>query len=128
MAELNKRIMVRVSEDQLAWIGQMAADEGMDNATFVRVVIDRLSKGRAPLISMMATRIVPVPSGPPGSIMRPDEPQTLARDDNVQELLAQRTAEAEENLPEPGPALAAEQSGAIPLRRLAREVYNPRPK
>lgn len=53
MTDLSKRIVIRLSEQQLAWIEAWAADEGMDNSTFVRVVLDRLSKGRPPLIGMM---------------------------------------------------------------------------
>jgi hypothetical protein len=130
-ADLTKRIMVRVTDEQLAWIGEMAADEGMDNATFVRVVLDRLSKGRAPLIGMMqpTTQALSLPVGfdhRPGAANYTESlddgavPQTL-------DILAQRAAEAEANLPPPQDAESdhPEESAAIPLRRVARERYNP---
>lgn len=56
MTDLSKRIVIRLSEQQLAWIEAWAADEGMDNSTFVRVVLDRLSKGRPPLYGMSEER------------------------------------------------------------------------
>jgi hypothetical protein len=128
-ADLTKRIMVRVTDEQLAWIGEMAADEGMDNATFVRVVLDRLSKGRAPLIGMMQ------PHTPVIASTVYHEPTELARrgmtvtGDPIgpDDILAQRAAEAEANLPTPQDAESGqpEESAAIPLRRVARERYNP---
>jgi hypothetical protein len=48
-----KRMVLKLTDEQLAWVEQAAADEGIDSATFVRMMIDRLSKGRAPLISQM---------------------------------------------------------------------------
>jgi hypothetical protein len=48
-----KAIKLKLTDEQLAWVEQAAADEGIDSSTFVRMMIDRLSKGRAPLISQM---------------------------------------------------------------------------
>jgi hypothetical protein len=126
-AELTKRIMVRVTDEQLVWIGQMAADEGMDNATFVRVVIDRLSKGRAPLIGMMQgpVRALVVPVGTDCRAGHLSYVESL--DDGMPQtvdILAQRVAEAEASLPQ-GSDNPPEESAAIPLRRVARERYNP---
>jgi hypothetical protein len=124
-ADLTKRIMVRVTDEQLAWIGEMAADEGMDNATFVRVVLDRLSKGRAPLIGMMQSQILAQVTLP--THYQPHNEGSTPVDGVTNDILAQRAAEAEANLP---PANEAEsdqpqESAAIPLRRVQRERYNP---
>lgn len=122
MSDLSKRIVVRVTGEQLAYIEQAAADEGMDNATFVRVVIDRLSKGRAPLISMMQSgsepprRYAPQPN---------DDPAAAAPLGDASDILAERAAQVEANLPEPEQAVAPHNGAAIPLRRMPRQVYNP---
>jgi hypothetical protein len=130
-ADLTKRIMVRVTDEQLAWIGKMAADEGMDNATFVRVVIDRLSKGRAPLIGMMQ-QAIQAPAGmdvvAEWPAISPQLQRMQAENDGVVGgVLAQRFAEAEANLPSPqdDQSEPSQESAAIPLRRVQRERYNP---
>jgi hypothetical protein len=130
-ADLTKRIMVRVTDEQLAWIGEMATDEGMDNATFVRVVIDRLSKGRAPLIVMMQTQSF----APAGLNAVPEWPRLSPQLQRMQEendgvatdILSQRAAEAEAALPEHSEDAesAPQENAAIPLRRVPRERYNP---
>jgi len=130
--------MVRVTDEQLAWIGEMAADEGMDNATFVRVVLDRLSKGRAPLIGMMqpTTQALSLPVGfdhSPGATNYGEAfdgavPRMVEFNGGVtHDILAQRAAEAEANLPAPqgDQSEPPQESAAIPLRRVARERYNP---
>jgi hypothetical protein len=129
-ADLTKRIMVRVTDEQLAWIGEMAADEGMDNATFVRVVLDRLSKGRAPLIGMMAqqTFVQPFVAPPQPDFDAYGIPIAVPRAAGEStDILAQRAAEAEANLPPRQEAESdhPEESAAIPLRRVQRERYNP---
>lgn len=119
MSDLTKRIVVRLSEAQLAFVEQAAADEGMDNATLVRVILDRLSKGRPPLIGMMQAVKVELPSS--------EKPQALASFLPADDILAQRAAEAEQQIEveEPQGEVAAEAPGAIPLRVVARTVYNP---
>jgi hypothetical protein len=129
-ADLTKRIMVRVTDEQLAWIGEMAADEGMDNATFVRVVLDRLSKGRAPLIGMMqqATQALSLPVGFDHRAGATNYTGSLdGAVPQTHDILAQRAAEAEANLPPPSDPESdhPEESAAIPLRRVGRERYNP---
>jgi hypothetical protein len=49
-----KRIVVRFTEDDLAWLNEQAEDEGVEPATLVRMIVARLRKGRAPLVSMMS--------------------------------------------------------------------------
>ena|ERR1700722_3119091 len=134
-ADLTKRIMVRVTDEQLAWIGEMATDEGMDNATFVRVVIDRLSKGRAPLIGMMqgqsqapaGMNVVAEWAPLRSETYRVTAVDELGKDIQTNDILAQRAAEAEANLPPPQDRESEhpEESAAIPLRRIGRERYNP---
>jgi len=123
MTDLNKRIMVRVTERQEAWITEQAADEGMDNATFVRVLIDRLSKGRAPLIGMMQPQIQQL--GDRAARVS----QQIANETNLDEaadLIAQRAAEAEALIPESYEESEVEElPAAIPLTRIARPRFNP---
>jgi predicted DNA binding CopG/RHH family protein len=47
-----KRIAVRFTEDDLAWLNEQAEDEGVEPATLVRMIVARLRKGRAPLVSI----------------------------------------------------------------------------
>jgi hypothetical protein len=134
-ADLTKRIMVRVTDEQLAWIGEMAADEGMDNATFVRVVLDRLSKGRAPLIGMMQPQsrpsqnaIMPTVTEYVGRELTPEEYEGRSLQQPGQfEVIEGRAPTFDELNPEtrpdqdPRPLPAA----ATPLRRVERTKYNP---
>jgi hypothetical protein len=123
-ADLTKRIMVRVTDEQLAWIGAMATDEGMDNATFVRVVIDRLSKGRAPLIGMMSGQGV---AFTPSAQYQPHFEGSAPAGAETNDILAQRAAEAEAAIPQGSEDTepAQQEHAAIPLRRVQRERYNP---
>lgn len=131
MSDLIKRIVIRLTERQDAWITEQAADEGMDNATFVRVLIDRLSKRRAPLIGMMQPTIAQenqryydfMKSDP---LLQPAQAAEIIHEAN--DLLQRRMAEAEARLPNVGEWPEEQASAAIPLRRIGREVYNPRPK
>jgi len=126
MSDLSKRIMVRVTERQEAWISEQAADEGMDNATFVRVLIDRLSKGRAPLIGMMQ---------PIREISMVETAFEYGRGPAIDVLpelgvanakLAERLAEAEALIPEGHAETDAEEApAAIPLTRISRPRFNP---
>ena len=126
MSDLAKRIVIRLTDRQEAWIAEQAADEGMDNATFVRVLIDRLSKGRAPLIGMMQPQPVTFEAVPERPWIRPAEAAEIISE--TSDLLEQRMAEAEARLPqERSEQPAQESTAAIPLRRVGREKYNPRP-
>lgn len=144
-ADLSKRIVVRVTDAQDDWLTQAAADEGLDKATFLRAMVDRLSKGRAPLISMMQSRPMPraavLPGGfdpRPGAINYADDVEQSANAVDAAADLAQRAAEdAIANAPrvksfeelnpprafdatEPDPGVVS-----MPLRRVGRQVYNP---
>ena len=122
-ADLTKRIVVRVTDEQLAWIAEMANDEGMDNATFVRVILDRMSKGRPPLLAMMI--------GQPQQqvFVVPQREQLYAvpqADGEAGDVLAQRAAEAEAAIPEATDEVQEEEQAAIPLRRAPRgTMWNP---
>ena len=64
-----KRIVVRFTEDDLAWLNEQAEDEGVEPATLVRMIVARLRKGRAPLVSMMSA----APTAP-RMVQRADSP------------------------------------------------------
>lgn len=127
MEDLTKRLVVRVSEEQNRFLDEAARDEGMEKATLVRVIIDRLAKGRAPLIAMMERQHpIPVPvyeitastvdeNGVDiASITRPaDEPPNKSFD----ELNPPRTFDA---------AAGEDKVAAFPLRQTRRAtLYNP---
>lgn len=127
-ADLNKRIVVRVTDPQLDWISQMAADEGMDNATFVRVVIDRLSKGRPPLIGMMqAVQYEPIPEEPQRyqSIAPAAPPLSDLGSASLVEVASTLSNKA--SVTELANSQWGGNGAATPLRRVEREVFNPRP-
>lgn len=122
MTDPTKRIVVRLDERQQTWIAEQARDEGMDSATFVRVVLDRLSKGRPPLIAMMATNWRNL--GHKTDVdceSLPDVTDLSGRAVAVDDLLAARELQA---TPQDGPQDKIT-DGAIPLRRVGRERYNP---
>lgn len=57
MSTLSKRLVVRLPEDMDAWIGEQAALEGLDNATWVRSVLTRMRNGRLS-VSVSAVDVV----------------------------------------------------------------------
>jgi len=139
---LDKRLVTRLSEDHLQAIAAWASDEGVDNATMVRMIIDRLAKGRAPLLSMMQGNRFPpalLPVEPKRPIFDfraadadrdPDAPLPVT-EDTLEAMLAQRLAE----LPAGAPVMA--QAGPLPptngthavaavsVRHVERTRYNP---
>ncbi len=132
-----KPLKLKLTDEQLAWVEQAAADEGIDSATFVRMMIDRLSKGRAPLISQMVTvetSVVPqewdgqpikAPAFQP--YPQPFAPQFsdlgAADAGTVRAALAREPErEFEVNWE------AAKDVAAVSLRKAAWDAYNPLPK
>lgn len=120
------RSNVRFSAEDTAWLAEHAEDEGVEPATLVRMIISRLRKGRPPLVSMM----VAAPRSQQRTVVvddafRPDPliDPTLV-DGTAEDILASRLAELDggnvEQLHQP-----EGESAAIPLRRVAREQYNP---
>jgi len=56
-----KRMMIRFTEEDEAWISEQATDEGVDNATFVRMLVHRLRLGRPALLRTALTPHMVVP-------------------------------------------------------------------
>lgn len=122
---LSRRMQVRFAEEDMTWIAEQAADEGVDDATFVRMLVNRLRRGRPPLMRMMlevqpAKRAVAVPTLPAAADLPPDV--------DAEAVLAERLAESglEPNAPpiehEPEPEA---QVVAMSMRRVPRQSYNP---
>lgn len=122
-----KRMSVRFTDDDLTWIAEHAEDEGVEPATLVRMIINRLRRGRPPLMSMIVEREYP-PTTVTKEVFRGvnqgTPPVATAEGGDAEDVLAARLAELdggnEEQLKEP-----AEESAAIPMRRVARQQYNP---
>lgn len=124
--DADHRMSLRFAADDLAWITEQAADEGVDNATMVRMIVNRLRRGRAPLISMMEP--VRQMAAPIASYEPPDYNE-LAGDEvagAAEDVLAARLAEL-------GDASGGQvvnfqpqaEAAAMPIRRVERERYNP---
>lgn len=134
----DKTIKLKLSAEQATWLEIAAADEGMDSATFARVLIDRLSKGRAPLISQMTTNAVAqdyVPQYPHVEVPREIVPEFAAGEiapaftglGGASEAEV-RMALAADPIREPEYNYEANGAPAVSLRSIPREVYNPLPK
>ena len=67
-------------DDDLAWLNEQAEDEGVELATLVRMIVARLRKGRAPLVSMMTA---PAPSIAPRAQPRPSPAAYRPREPEV---------------------------------------------
>lgn len=52
MPKRDDRMTIRFTAEDTAWIAEQAADEGVDDATFVRMLVNRLRRNRPPLIRM----------------------------------------------------------------------------
>lgn len=124
------RMTLRFLPDDLAWISAQADDEGVDNATMVRMIINRLRRGRAPLISMMEQ------SRPTPAYVAAVERATAANplfdessyEQAADDLLASRLAEVESGGDQVIDFQEAEPA-AVPLRRsTGSTLYNPKPK
>lgn len=122
-----KRLNLRMSAEDVAWLIEQAEDEGVDYTTLIRMIINRLRRGRPPLVSMM---------GPTQPVRR--ETQAI-RDVNVvipgpedSAEIAEDVLQARLNELEGGEVVqlhadspSETEAAAIPLRRVAREQYNP---
>lgn len=131
-----KPLKLKLTDDQLAWVEQAAADEGIDSATFVRMMIDRLSKGRAPLISQMIATEAPAfmvchetadyveANGRLPTVFEPEWSDLGTADPaTVRAALAQEPErEFDVNWE------AAKEVAAISLRKVEWNQYNPLPK
>ncbi len=132
---LDKRIVVRITPDDEAWIAEQAADEGVHNATFVRRLINRLRRGRPPLMRlalapMMAAAglhdadLRPGRLSHGGALIEHDIEQQPA---GAEEILAARLEELDpETAQQPDDSEAANGApAAIPLHPVPRTAYNP---
>ena len=133
-----KRMAVRFTDDDLAWLTEQAEDEGVEAATLVRMIVARLRKGRSPLVSMMGQ-----PARPALDVMRemraayvpgvyqPPVPElggVMGTDpEMVEDILRQRLSEMGADAGEVVPMDDGhnDESVAIPLRRIPRQQYNP---
>ena len=124
-----KRMAVRFTDEDLAFLAENAEDEGVEVATLVRMIVARLRKGRAPLISMMEAQPQPqrivvrglqVPYEPKSFVSEPPMPAGAADD-----VLASRMAELDSADVIPLHQPAEEEAAAIPLVRVPRQQYNP---
>lgn len=131
-----KRMAVRFTDDDLAWIAEHADDEGVEPATLVRMIINRLRRGRAPLMSMIPTAAHAAPQPEqyrvavaPGVMIPNSAPPSGDVGAVADEVLGQRLAELDgSNVQQlyADDAVGDElQTAAIPLRRVSRQQYNP---
>lgn len=136
-----RRMAVRFTDDDLAWIAEHADDEGVEPATLVRMIINRLRRGRAPLMSMIGTaqHVVAsaagtMPSSSPArratfDVLEPQTSEIVQHDNLAEQVLADRLADLEgSNVQQlyADDAVGDElQTAAIPLKRVSRQQYNP---
>jgi hypothetical protein len=127
------RMSVRFTDDDRAWLAEHAEDEGVEPATLVRLIINRLRRGRPLLMSLVA---MPVAAAPQPAYRRParvvaavapasEEPGEAEPLDGavVEDVLNSRLAELEGG--DVVPLHTEQEAAAIPLRRMPRENYNP---
>lgn len=127
-----KRMAVRFTDADLAFLAKHAEDEGVEPATLVRMIVARLRKGRQPLISLMEAR--PMPRTTPGATFNeqihgiwqpPVAPEPQANAAEADDILNSRLNELDSadvvQLHQP----TEEEAAAIPLMRVPRQQYNP---
>jgi len=117
MGTLSKRLVIRLSDDLDQWIGVQCAREGLDNATFVRAVLTRLSNGLPPMVAMVARSF----EQPVGELDGAEPvPQTEpATDVDIEAMVGQGLELAQaQGLTEPKPEPEAQPQAAVrPLFR-----------
>jgi hypothetical protein len=129
-----KRISsIRFSDDDIAWLTERAEDEGVDVASFVRMLVTRVRKGRpaiatefersAPAVHTPLRVKLPDPEWSRLTAEQPVSPEDAAQ---AEYLLAERAAQAElSTAGAPEPEFQEAIGAAIPLRVVTREKYNP---
>lgn len=132
---LGKRMMVRLGGEDEAWVAEQAADEGVEAATWVRMVINRLRRGRPALLSMLQAQTVAAPrmngkpqAAAPQSILEDlkfveENPNDLADPQEAADVLAQRLQELEQTPIQAAPP--AVEAAAVSLQRMPRNKFNP---
>ena len=127
-SDTDHRMSLRFAADDLDWIAEQAADEGVDNATMVRMIVNRLRRGRAPLISMMEAprsepRMTVQQYGE--KLLRDTYNDELSDRSAADEVLEARLAEVEQGGAEVISFQPDVEAAAMPIRRVERERYNP---
>lgn len=134
---LSKRVMVRLSDADEAWVAEQAEDEGVDNATFLRMLVTRLRRGRPPLMRLAIDGAAAVPHSPASDELYYAQASAAPTADaqQITDLLEQRAREAAANdgpdgvrhndEPHDGGAMNGAEPVAVPLRRVPRQQYNP---
>lgn len=121
-----QRVNLRMSPEDVAWLVEQAEDEGVEYTTLIRMIVNRLRRGRPPLVSMMtgtAPRLPTLPAnGTQGyvSIQQQEAIDPALAEDVLQSRLSEL-----ETMPEEQLAPEETEVVAIPLRRVGREQYNP---
>lgn len=132
------RITVRLDDEDKVWIAEQARDEGVDDATMVRMIVNRLRRNRPPLMRMAlssAKLTFAEWSERVNEREMAEHPAMAALNDGLSgngadadTVLAQRLAEMGDQqttqMPEGVPVNGGE-TAAISLRPVAREKYNP---
>lgn len=127
-----KRMAVRFTDDDLAWIAEHAEDEGVEPATLVRLIINRMRRGRPLLMSMVTAQGTAmsrtVSAAVPArratfEVLEPQSGESAQHDNIAEEVLEQRLAELDGG--EVVQLRTEEEIAAVPLRRLGRQQYNP---
>lgn len=137
------RKSIRFSPEDQAWLAEHAEDEGVEPATLVRMIINRLRRGRPPLMSMALAPQMRAPASLADRDLRPGRaeyhptadfrPDPVIDGDGagdvVEDVLQSRLEELDgSNIQQ---LYADDGTGdeltraAIPLRRVGRQNYNP---
>ena len=122
----NKRLLVRLSPDDHAWLLTQAEDEGVDPQTMVALVIHRLRLGRQPvpvqirrgsgLVQVIPALTIPEERQISEEYQRPELLETT----EVEDILASRMQELGQQ-----PAAPSSEVPAVSLHRIPRRSYNP---
>lgn len=140
---LTKRLSVRFTSEDEAWIAEQAADEGVDNATFVRMLVNRLRRGRPALMRDALAAHDPLRptalNNAPTPYMNTDfvlDSAEIPSDDGAlhaaqriedgtaEQILARRLAENPQ-MPDMGGAVPNGNAAAQPIVRIERSKWNP---
>lgn len=130
MSTLSKRMVIRLADDLDAWIGEQAAREGLDNATWARAVLTRLKNGLPPIAGSQPQRVVTAQDEPyPRNGIDPYQPSNdldALLESRVEQAALASGASSFVTQPPAADDLSHELVGAAhPLRRLERVKYNP---
>lgn len=123
--DLTKRMMIRFAPEDIAWIEEQAADEGVDNATLVRMLINRLRRGRPPLMRALLAKENRPSAEDREFIEGMAERVEINVEAGAEAVLQHRLEEIAGGDVEGAQAAQNEGNGAISLRHQPRANYNP---